>query len=233
MSLLAGDGVVGISRDSGLTFSQFKVRRSNVDLRTVRLVAPAVILEGRLAISGTLDGPLRNIDFDGTVRHQDGERPASQAVGTIHLDTRFDTLGLATDVTLDPLSFAGIRPAFPSLTAKGELHGPFRSQGTLSKLRVEDGAHRGAWRCRGARHGRPPPSVLGSRRSADAVLAARPVGAGRPAAADPPRRAASRDGQRGYRPRPRGRPRARSRPRVGCANGSSTACTPGARSTIA
>ncbi|MEO7985196.1 MAG: translocation/assembly module TamB domain-containing protein [Gemmatimonadales bacterium] len=137
VSLVAGDGVVGTSRDSGLTFSQFNVRRSNVDLRTVRLVAPAVILEGRLAVSGTLDGPLRNIDFDGTARHQDGERPASQAVGTVHLDTRFDTLGLATDVTLDPLSFAGIRRAFPSLTAKGELRGTFRSQGTLSKLQVE------------------------------------------------------------------------------------------------
>jgi len=137
VSQLAGDGVVGASRDSGLTFSGFNVRRSNVDLRTVRLVAPAVILEGRLAASGTLDGPLSNISFDGTARHQDGERPASQADGTVHLDTRFDTLGLAIDVRLDPLSFEGIRRAFPSLAARGDLRGTFRGRGTLSRLEVD------------------------------------------------------------------------------------------------
>jgi translocation and assembly module TamB len=134
---LAGDGVVGASPDSGLTFSDFNLRRSNIDLRTARLVAPAVILHGRLAASGTLDGPLRNITFRGTARHQDTGRPASQATGTVHLDTRFDTLGLATDVTLDPLSFDGIRPAFPSLVSRGDLRGTFRSQGTLSHLQVD------------------------------------------------------------------------------------------------
>ena len=137
VSLVAGDGVVGASPDSGLTFSAFNLRRSDVDLRTVRLVAPAVILHGRLAAAGTLDGPLRNIGFDGTARHQDGDLPASQATGTVHLDTRFDTLGLATNVTFDPLSFDGIRPAFPSLAARGDLRGTFRSQGTLSHLQVE------------------------------------------------------------------------------------------------
>ncbi len=137
VSVVAGDGVVGASPDSGLTFSDFNLRRSNVDLRTVRLVAPAVILGGRLAAAGTLDGPLRNVVFDGTARHQDGDRPASEATGSVHLDTRFDTLGLATDVTLDPLSFDGIRRAFPSLAARGDLSGTFRSQGTLANLQVE------------------------------------------------------------------------------------------------
>lgn len=137
VSRLAGDGVVGASPDSGLTFSGFNVRRSDVDLRTARLVAPAVILEGRLAASGTLDGPLSNISFDGTARHQDGDRPVSQADGTVHLDTRFDTLGLVTDVRFDPLSFEGIRRAFPSLGARGDLRGTFRSRGTLSRLEVD------------------------------------------------------------------------------------------------
>ena len=63
VTLVAGDGVVGASPDSGLTFSDFNLRRSNIDLRTARLVAPAVILHGRMAASGTLDGPLRNITF--------------------------------------------------------------------------------------------------------------------------------------------------------------------------
>jgi autotransporter translocation and assembly factor TamB len=137
VSLIAGDGVAGASPDSGLTFSNFNVRRSNVDLRTVRLIVPAVILEGRLLAAGTLDGPLSNVDFDGTARHLDGERPVSQATGTVHLDSRTDTLGLVTDVNLDPLSFEGIRRAFPSLAAKGDLRGTFRSRGTLSSLEVD------------------------------------------------------------------------------------------------
>jgi translocation and assembly module TamB len=136
VTLVAGDGVVGASPDSGLTFSDFNLRRSNIDLRTARLVAPAVILHGRMAASGTLDGPLRNITFRGTARQQDAGRPVSQATGTIHLDTRFDTLSLATDVTLDPLSLDGVRPAFPSLVSHGELRGTFRSQGTLEHLQV-------------------------------------------------------------------------------------------------
>ncbi|HEX3235391.1 MAG TPA: translocation/assembly module TamB domain-containing protein [Gemmatimonadales bacterium] len=136
VSTLAGDGIVGATRDSGLTFTDFHLRRSNIDLHTVRRLAPAVILEGRLAAAGTLDGPLRNVTFVGTSRQQDAARPASQATGTVHLDTRFDTLGLATDVTFEPLSFEGIRRAFPSLRSQGELRGRFQSEGTLSRLQV-------------------------------------------------------------------------------------------------
>jgi translocation and assembly module TamB len=136
VSTLAGNGIVGAIRDSGLTFTDFHLRRSDIDLHTVRRVAPAVILEGRLAAAGTLDGPLRNVTFVGTARQQDAGRPASQATGTVHLDTRFDTLGLATDVTFEPLSFDGIRRAFPSLKAQGELRGRFQSEGTLSRLQV-------------------------------------------------------------------------------------------------
>jgi hypothetical protein len=102
----------------------------------VRLLAPAVILQGRLAATGTLDGPLRDVVFEGTLRHQHGERPASVATGLIHLDTRFDTLGLVTDVALEPLSFEGIRAAFPSLETRGEVRGRFRSSGTLARLEV-------------------------------------------------------------------------------------------------
>ncbi len=134
---VAGAGIVGATRDSGLTFTSFDLRRSDIDLRTVRLVAPAVILEGRLAAAGTLDGPLRNVTFRGSARHQDGDRPPSTAAGTVHLDTRFDSLALLTDVVFDPLSFDGIRRAFPSLKTKGDLRGRFRSEGTLSRLAVD------------------------------------------------------------------------------------------------
>jgi translocation and assembly module TamB len=136
VSTLAGDGIVGAVRDSGLSFTDFHLRRSDIDLHTVRRVASAVILEGRLAAAGTLDGPLKNVTFVGTARQQDAGRPASQATGTVHLDTRFDTLGLSTDVSLEPLSFDGIRRAFPSLKSRGELRGRFQSEGTLSKLQV-------------------------------------------------------------------------------------------------
>jgi translocation and assembly module TamB len=137
VTTIAGEGGVGARRDSGLTFTDFAVRSSDVDLHTVRRLAPAVILEGRLAAVGTLNGPLRNTTFVGTARHRDGSRPESEIAGTVHLDTRFDTLGLATDVTLQPLSFEGIRRAFPSLKSKGELRGRFRSQGTLGHLAVD------------------------------------------------------------------------------------------------
>jgi translocation and assembly module TamB len=137
VSRIAGNGIVGSTRDSGLTFTNFEVRRSDVDLRTVRLLAPAVIIHGRLAAAGVLDGPLRNVTFRGTARQQDADRPPSTATGTVHLDTRRDSLALATDVTFDPLSFEGIRRAFPSLKARGDLRGRFVSEGTLSRLAVD------------------------------------------------------------------------------------------------
>ena len=137
ISRIAGTGIAGATRDSGLTFTNFDVRRSDVDLRTVRLLAPAVILEGRLAAAGTLDGPLRNVTFRGSARQQDGDRPPSTAEGTVHLDTRSDSLELSTDVVFDPLSFDGIRRAFPSLKTKGELRGRFQSEGKLADLAVD------------------------------------------------------------------------------------------------
>jgi hypothetical protein len=137
LSTIAGDGGVGASRDSGLTFTEFGLRQSDIDLRTVRRIAPAIVLEGRLTAVGSLNGPLRNVRFNGTAQHQDLDRPPSQLEGAVHLDTRFDVLGLYSDVMLDPLSFDGIRRAFPSLKARGELRGPFQSRGTLERLAVD------------------------------------------------------------------------------------------------
>ena len=137
VTTIAGEGRVGARGEEGLVFTGFEVRSSDVDLRTVRLIAPAVILEGRLAATGRLDGPLKDVTFDGSARHRDGNRPASVAIGQVHLDTRLDTLGLATDLALDPLSFEGIRRAFPTLRSRGELRGRFRSEGTLARLAVD------------------------------------------------------------------------------------------------
>jgi translocation and assembly module TamB len=137
LSTIAGEGGVGATRDSGLTFTNFGLRQSDVDLGTVRRIAPAVILPGRLMAVGTLNGPLRNVTFNGSAQHQDMDLPPSQLEGMVHLDTRFKTLGLGTDVTLDPLSFEGIRRAFSSLKTRGEVRGHFRSQGNLERLAVD------------------------------------------------------------------------------------------------
>ncbi|HEX5386829.1 MAG TPA: translocation/assembly module TamB domain-containing protein [Gemmatimonadales bacterium] len=136
VSHLEGEGRVALGGKAGLAFDNFAVRQSDVDLGTVRRLAPAVILPGRLAASGTLDGPLHDVTFAGTARQQDDGRPPSELQGTVTLDTRGDTLGLTTDVALEPLSFAGIRRAFPSLTARGSVTGRVRLDGTLADLAV-------------------------------------------------------------------------------------------------
>jgi translocation and assembly module TamB len=137
LSTIAGDGGISATPDSGLTFTEFGVRQSDIDLGTIRRLAPAAILEGRLTAVGTLNGPLRNVRFNGTAQHQDLDRPPSQLEGSVHLDTRFEVLGLNTDVVLDPLSFEGIRRAFPSLKTRGELRGTFQSRGNLERLDVD------------------------------------------------------------------------------------------------
>ena len=138
VSTIAGSGIVGATRDSGLTFTNFEVRRSDVDLRTVRRLAPAVIIEGRLAAAGTLDGPLKNVTFRGTARQQDGDRPPSTATGTVHLDTRPGLARRSRPTSSSTRSRStGIRRAFPTLKTKGELRGRFQSEGTLSRLAVD------------------------------------------------------------------------------------------------
>ena len=134
---LEADGRVRTTKRQGLVFDSVRVRRSDIDLRTVRTLARAMILPGRLGAVGVLDGPMKDASFTGTLRHQDGDRPVSVLQGYVRLDTRFDTLGIETDVALAPLAFDGIRRAFPSLAAKGELRGQFRSQGTLGSLAVD------------------------------------------------------------------------------------------------
>ncbi|HEU5170372.1 MAG TPA: translocation/assembly module TamB domain-containing protein [Gemmatimonadales bacterium] len=134
---ISAEGRVGLGGGQTIVFRDVLVRDSDVDLRTVRRLAPAVILHGRLAARGRLDGALRDVTFEGTARHQDGERPASEIDGIVRLDTRGDTLALATDVALQPLSFDGIRASFPGLTARGRLTGRVRLDGTLGNLAVD------------------------------------------------------------------------------------------------
>lgn len=137
VSHIAGHGQISARPGQGLAFHDLAVTESDIDLGTVRRLAPAVILQGRLAAVGTLDGPLRNVTFEGTARHQDADRPISELDGTVHLDTRRDTLALGTDVALQPLAFDGIRRSFPSLASKGSVTGRVRLEGTLARLSVD------------------------------------------------------------------------------------------------
>src|SRR2546425_7205628 len=50
--------------------------------RSERLV-PAVALHGVLNVDGTLNGPLRDVQFTGTLEHRDGARPPTRLTGTV------------------------------------------------------------------------------------------------------------------------------------------------------
>lgn len=134
---LALDGRLRLGGADGIFFEDARVPQSDVDLRTVRLVAPAMILDGRLALAGTLAGPWKNAVFEGSGEHRDGDRPASRFNGRVRLDTRGQVLGVETDVVLDSLVFEGIRRSFPRLTSKGALGGRVRLSGDLDRLAVD------------------------------------------------------------------------------------------------
>lgn len=136
-SRLALDGLLRLGGAEGMLFEGARLSNTDVDLRTVRLVAPAVILEGRLGLSGTLTGPWKNVVFDGTAEHRDEARPPSRLTGKVRLDTRAPVLGLETDVVLDSLSFDGIRRTFPTLELQGSLGGSVKLNGTLDRLAVD------------------------------------------------------------------------------------------------
>jgi hypothetical protein len=136
-STMTAEGLLHMGGREGAVFEDFLISVSDFDLRSIRLVSPAVRLNGRAQLSGTLQGPWKNVVFEGRVEHQDGEGELSAIEGLVRLDTRGEVLGLETDLELDPIDFDGIRGSFPGLTLKGELVGTVRSRGDLSRLAVD------------------------------------------------------------------------------------------------
>ena len=136
VSAALAEGHLHIDDSLGLVFDSIQVHDSDIDLRTVRGIAPAVILEGRLQAVGTLDGPLRDASFNGMFRHEDGDRPVSQSSGAYRLDTRGDTLAFSVDADLEPLDFEGIRRGFPGLTTRGQLAGHVNMEGPITSMSV-------------------------------------------------------------------------------------------------
>lgn len=136
MNRVAFEGDLTFGGPDGMLFHGTRVLRSDFDLRTVRMVTPAVRLDGRLVLDGTLEGPWRNVVFDGRLEHRDDDRPMTALTGRSRLDTRGALLGLDATLTVDTLSFDGIRRSFPTTPMQGALGGTLRLTGFLDSLRV-------------------------------------------------------------------------------------------------
>src|SRR3989475_3476520 len=116
---IRGKGEVNLKAADGMRFQPFAAEASSIDLGTVARLAPAVRLHGTRSAPGTLNGPLSDAQFAGTLEHRDGERLPSVLTGSVRLDTRSETLGIYADVTADSLSFDGLRGSFPTLPLQG------------------------------------------------------------------------------------------------------------------
>ena len=135
-SSMTADGTLHLGGPNGAVFDNFLITVSDFDLRTVNSVSPAVRLHGRAQLAGTLEGPWRNLVFEGRVEHRDGERGMSAIEGKVKLDTRGQVLGLDSDIELDPIDFEGLRGSFPGITLEGRLTGHLLTQGDLSHLGI-------------------------------------------------------------------------------------------------
>lgn len=142
LSRIVMNGRVASGGADGFTFRETSVPAADLDLLTVRNVAPAVLLDGRLALSGTLDGVWTNATFTGLAEHRDGDRPPSVAEGWLRLDTRQPLVRLAGDLVLRPLALAGLQGTFPQLRASTTLEGRFWLEGSTDSLAI-DAALRG------------------------------------------------------------------------------------------
>ena len=133
---LAFTGDLTLGGVGGIEFHDTRLLRSDFDLRTIRLVTPAVRLNGRLGLGGVLDGSWRNVVYDGRIQHQDGDRPRSVLTGRLRLDTRGPLLGLDATLAVDTLSFDGIRTSFPMIPMSGAVGGTVSLNGFLDTMSI-------------------------------------------------------------------------------------------------
>lgn len=134
LSRIALAGRISTGGPDGFTFYEVALPTADLDLGTVRNVAPAVLLEGRLALSGTLDGAWTDATFAGLMEHRDGERAPTQAEGTFHLDTRTPDTRVAADLMFNPLSPSGLATTFPQLEGQQPLIGRVLVEGPTDSL---------------------------------------------------------------------------------------------------
>ena len=140
-SRVRGKGEVELAGVDGLRFHAFAVEAASLDLGTVARLVPAVRLNGTLYAAGTLNGPLRDAHFAGTLEQRNGALPPSTVKGTVHLDTRGEVLAIRADIMADSISFDGLRGSFPSLPLRGAVAGPVRLAGRLDSLETHAELH--------------------------------------------------------------------------------------------
>jgi translocation and assembly module TamB len=158
VSRATGSGLVTVGGSFGLAFHEFSLTSSDIALATIEKLAPSVTLRGRLALSGTLEGPWRDAAFAGTLRHGDGGGPMSSARGTARL-TLGDTVRVAADLVADSLSLDDLRRSYPAIPLGGALAGSVKVNGPVTALAIDAalGGRRGGVTARG---------VVGARDSA-------------------------------------------------------------------
>jgi len=130
-SQIFGKGEINVA-GKDLAFQPFAVETGRIDIGTVRRLVPGFDLQGELDASGTLTGTLKNVMFSGTLRHHDGDRPASVVRGVVGLDSRTDVLGVFTDVHADSLSLDGLTGRVAAFPLRGTLTGTIRMKGDLT-----------------------------------------------------------------------------------------------------
>lgn len=133
--VMAGRLSAGAGQD--FTFRNTDLPAADLDLATVRNVAPAVLLEGRLSLSGQLDGPWTNATFTGLAEHRDGDLPPTLAEGWLRLDTREPVVRLAGDLAFRPLALAGLQRSFPGMRSASALTGRVWLEGSADSLQID------------------------------------------------------------------------------------------------
>lgn len=136
LSTIQADGRVAIGVPGEFVFHDFVVRSASLDMGTVRRLVP-LTLAGRLDGAGTLNGPWREAEFSGTLRHADAPLPPSSVRGVLRVDARRDTVGLWADWAADSLSLDGLRSSYPQLRLSGSFAGDVRLSGYLDSLALQ------------------------------------------------------------------------------------------------
>jgi autotransporter translocation and assembly factor TamB len=128
------DGVLVLGGEEGAVFREFRLEDADISLATVRRLAPAVTLLGRVRGTGVLNGLWLNATYEGTLRYAHGSRPSTEASGVVRLDARHDTLGLSADLEFDSLRLESFRSTYPAFAVRGAWAGRLAFAGRLDSL---------------------------------------------------------------------------------------------------
>ncbi len=131
---VATHGQLELGGPAGPVLDSLVLSSADVDLATVRRLAPAVGLQGRVQLAGILDGAWRDVTYEGALVHQDGGHPASRGTLRATLDTRSDTVRFDARLDAEPLVFDGVRPSYPGIPVQGAVSGPIEVRGTADRF---------------------------------------------------------------------------------------------------